>query len=101
MATEPRHYISPEEYLALDHQAETRSEYVEGEMFAMAKASRKHRRIVQNLTYHLRQKLDGTDCNVDGPECRVFIPDRNVYTYPDVLVTCGEERILATATTHF
>ena len=94
MSSAPQHYVTPEEYLALDRQAEIRSEYIEGEVFAMAKASRNHRRIVQNLTCHLRQKLNGTECNIDGPECRVAIPNRNVHTYPDVLVTCGEERYL-------
>jgi len=47
-----------------------------------------------NLTHHLRIHLAGSSCRVDGPQCRVFIPARTAYVYPDVLVTCGEEQYL-------
>ena len=94
MSTASKSYLTPEEYLAFDNQSEFRNEYVEGEIFAMAKASKNHRNIVLNLTPHLGINLAGTSCRVDGPECRVFIPARTVYAYPDVLVTCGEEQYL-------
>lgn len=90
MPTAPRPCLTPEKYLGLDNQSEFRNEYVEGEVVAMARASKNHRRSVLNLTYRLREKLDGTECNAEGPECRVFIPARRVYVYPDVLVPCGE-----------
>jgi Uma2 family endonuclease len=87
-------FITPEEYLELDNQSEFRNEYVEGEIFAMAKASKNHRSLVLNLTHHLRIHLAGSSCRVDGQECRVFVSARTVYLYPDVLVTCGEEQYL-------
>ncbi len=94
MSTASKPYLSSEEYLALDNQSEFRNEYADGELFAMAKASKNHRDIVLNLTRHLAINLVGSSCRVDGPECRVFIPAKTVYVYPDVLVTCGEELYL-------
>ena len=60
----------------------------------MATVSKNHRSIVLNLTRHLAIKLAGSSCRVDGPQCRIFVPARTVYLYPDVLVTCGEEQYL-------
>lgn len=53
MSTASKSYLTPEEYLALDNQSEFRNEYVEGEVFAMARASKNHRSIVLNSTRHL------------------------------------------------
>ena len=39
MCALPRQHLTPEEYLALERQAETKSEYFQGEVFAMAGAS--------------------------------------------------------------
>ncbi len=94
MSTASKTYLTPEEYLVLDNQSEFRNEYVEGEIFAMAKASKNHRNVVLNLTSNLRIHLAGSSCRVDGPECRVFIPAKTAYVYPEVLVTCGEEQYL-------
>ena len=49
MATQPKHFISLEEYLALEQIAEERHEYYNGEMFPMAGGSPQHADIAANL----------------------------------------------------
>jgi Uma2 family endonuclease len=38
MSSQPKTYLTPEEYLAIERAAETKSEYFDGEMFAMSGA---------------------------------------------------------------
>jgi len=42
-------WLTPEEYLAIERQAEWRSEYIDGVMYAMAGSAFKHAQIVSNL----------------------------------------------------
>ncbi len=84
-------WISPEEYLETERRANYRSEYFDGEMFAMAGASRRHNRIVTNLTTALDTRLKSRPCNVYANDMRVYIPATGYFTYPDVVATCGEE----------
>ena len=91
MASNPKTFLTEEEYLALERQAEFRSEYVAGEMFAMAGASRRHNRIVTNLVAALDGQLRARPCNVYSNDMRVKMQSTGLYTYPDVVATCGEE----------
>jgi Uma2 family endonuclease len=89
MSTQPKTFLSPAEYLELERRAEFKSEYYEGEMFAMAGASRRHAVISTNLIGELRQQLKPRPCEAYSSDLRLRItPD--LYTYPDVLVVCGE-----------
>jgi Uma2 family endonuclease len=90
MASDPRPRISPEEYLALERQAETKSEYLDGEIFAMTGASRKHNRLNLNLAFILDSQLKVEGCEVYASEMRVKVAESGLYTYPDVVVACGE-----------
>lgn len=92
MSTQPNRYISPEEYLNIERKAEIRSEYLNGEIFAMVGASREHNLIVANITRELTQQLKGKPCELYPNDMRVRIPATGLYTYPDVVVVCGEPR---------
>jgi Uma2 family endonuclease len=85
-------YISPEEYLRLERQAECRSEYVNGEIFAMSGASRKHNLITLNIGTGFNQQLRGKPCEAYTSEMRVKVTATGLYTYPDVVVVCGERK---------
>lgn len=89
MATVPANYISPEEYLERERKAETRSEYVRGEIFAMAGASIRHGRIVRNLVSSLDTALAGGPCEVFSTDLRLAV-NAGMYAYPDVMVVCGD-----------
>jgi Uma2 family endonuclease len=90
MASHPEHFFSPEEYLALERKAAYKSEYYAGEIFAMSGAGREHNIIVANATTSLNIQLEHRDCEVYPNDMRVRTPDTLLYTYPDVVVVCGE-----------
>ena len=92
MSSHPKTYLAPEEYLAIERQAATKSEYLNGEMFAMVGASRKHNLIAVNVAGELRQQLKGSSCETYNSDMRVRIPATGLYTYPDVVVACDEPR---------
>src|SRR5918911_3381571 len=90
MSSRPETYLTPEEYLAIERKAEYKSEYFNGEMFAMTAASRKHNLIAPNIGGELRQQLKGKPCEAYISDMRVRIPRTGLYTYPDVVVVWGE-----------
>lgn len=92
MSTPSRRYISREEYLAFERQAEYKSEYLDGEVVAMTGASREHNLIATNIIISLGQQLKARPCELYPSDMRVFIPATNKYTYPDVVAVCGEPR---------
>jgi Uma2 family endonuclease len=83
-----RKLISPQEYLAIERAAETRSEYLNGEMFAMAGASVRHILITANLTREIGNRLEDSPCLVLPTEMRVKINSTGLYTYPDLAIVC-------------
>jgi Uma2 family endonuclease len=60
-------------------------------MFAMTGASRRYNVIVTNLVIALGNQLRDRPCNVYSSDLRVRVTSTGLYTYPDVVVTCGEE----------
>lgn len=85
--------ITPEEYLALEREAESRSEYFDGEIFAMAGASPAHVLIVSNLVAALDRQLADRPCAVFSTDQRVRVAETGLFAYPDVAVACREIRI--------
>jgi Uma2 family endonuclease len=85
-------YVSPEDYLRLERQAEHKSEYVNGEIFAMSGASRKHILITGNIGSEFNQQLRDKPGEVYANEMRVKVTATGLYTYPDVVVVCGEPK---------
>ena len=85
-----RHFATPEEYLAAERASETRSEYFAGEILAMTGASRVHNLIVLNIGAELRAQLRGWPCEAYVEGMRVNVTAAGLYTYPDVVVVCGE-----------
>ncbi len=83
--------VMPEEYLAYERKAEIRSEYINGEIFAMAGASRNHNRILSNLVRVLGNQLIDKPCSVYSSEMKVKIGKANKYAYPDIVVACDIE----------
>ena len=82
--------LTPQEYLAIERNAEYKSEYFDGEMFAMAGASKRHNLIVTNIVRELSLQLKGRPCEVYSSDMRVKVSETGLYTYPDVVVMCGE-----------
>jgi Uma2 family endonuclease len=85
-----RQLITAEQYLAQERLAETKSEYLGGEVFAMAGASRQHNKIVVNILNALGPQLRRRPCDLYPSDMRVKVAATGLYTYPDVSVVCGE-----------
>lgn len=86
-------YIGIEEYFAREDIAEHRSEYYCGDVFAMAGGTPNHNRITVNLTSRLSTQLRGGPCEAFASDLRVQVKQDIHYTYPDVLVVCGELKL--------
>jgi Uma2 family endonuclease len=89
LASKPERWITPEEYLEADRKAEFKSEYLDGQVFAMSGASRRHNLIVGKLIVALGVQLHGRPCEVYPSDMRLRVPETGLYTYPDVTVVCG------------
>lgn len=79
--------LSPEDYLARERAAATKSEFIDGQVVAMAGASFSHVTVSGNLHGHLFAKLRGGPCRVLTSDMRVRALDD--YFYPDVTVVCA------------
>jgi len=79
-----------EDYLSLERKAERKSEYFNGEIFAMAGANPQHVLIVTNVVSELRSQLKTRPCNLYSTDLRLKVSATGLYTYPDVIVVCGE-----------
>jgi Uma2 family endonuclease len=92
MSTQTKPYLTAQQYLELERRAERKSEYLEGEVFAMAGASRRHSLVVTNLVAELGQQLRDRPCEVHSTALRLRVSPTGLYTYPDVMVVCGQPR---------
>jgi Uma2 family endonuclease len=75
-----------EEYLELELASETRSEYRNGEIVPMTGGTPDHNDIAGNLYIPLKLALKGKAYRTFYTDQRLWIPDRSLYTYPDVMV---------------
>lgn len=91
MTAQPKSYITPEEYLALERDSDTRHEYYAGSIVAMAGGTARHNRIAGSTYVSLYNQLRGRNCNIYPSDMRVKAIVTNIYSYPDVAVTCGDE----------
>lgn len=82
--------MTPEEYLTMERASEYRHEYYQGEITDMTGASRRHNLIVANVLANLHGQLRNRLCEVYANDMRVKVSASGLYTYPDVIVVCGE-----------
>lgn len=88
-ATEQRYY-TPEEYLELEETAEYKSEYINGQIIPMAGGSTNHNRIAGNFYAALNFAFKQQNYEVFMGDVRLWIPQKRIYTYPDVMIVAGE-----------
>lgn len=94
MSTQPRTHLTPEQYLEIERKAEYKSEYLAGEMFAMAGASRRHNGLTVNLTVLLHPQVRKSGCKLYAHNMRLRITAAGLHTYPDLVVVRGEPRFI-------
>jgi Uma2 family endonuclease len=79
-----------EDYMQIEAASGQKHEYYNGEIFAMASAKWDHNVIASNLMGLLYPKLKGSPCQVSGSDMRVLVEENGLYTYPDLLIVCGQ-----------
>lgn len=92
MVAQPKPKLTAAEYLALEREAEVRHAFLDGDVFAMTGASRPHNLINMNISACLHGQVRAKGCEVYTSDMRVHIPETGLYTYPDIVVACGEPR---------
>ena len=92
-AAEKKKYTQGE-YLEIERKALDKSEYYQGDVFAMSGASWNHNIISGNFLAVLHQQLKGKSCRPFSSDLRIHIPLSTLYTYPDLVVVCGTPEFL-------
>lgn len=89
-----RQKFTIEQYLRMETEAETKSEYYQGEIFAMAGTLVPHNAVVSNLQTCLGTLLRNKGCRPYGSDLRIHIPKNSLFTYPDLSIFCGDVHTL-------
>lgn len=92
MSAHSETFVTEDEYLRRELEADYKSEYFNGEIFAMSGATEAHILIVTNLMRELSNKLRRRPCRIYSNDLRVRVSPTGLYTYPDVTVVCGERK---------
>src|SRR5438477_13137730 len=92
MSTAPTRRISPQEYLAQERRADFKSEYLRGEVFAMAGATYEHTVIKDNFARKAGNQLENEPCRPLTSDMRVKVNATGLYTYPDIPIVCNKHQ---------
>lgn len=84
--------LSVDDYLIIENAAPFKSEFYEGEMFAMAGASHTHNFVKDNLIRSLGNRLETGRCRTASSDQRVRIERSGLFTYPDIVILCGKPK---------
>jgi len=91
MAAQPVPFYTPKQYLEREQDAEFKSEYLSGQIFAMAGGSPEHSKIANNIGGEMRSLLKRGPCQVFNSDLRVTVMQSSLMTYPAVTVVCEEQ----------
>ncbi len=89
MSTSALKRLSWDEYLEHERLATEKSQFFDGEMFAMSGGSLNHSLIGSNLVREVGNALKPRERQAHGSDMRVVCPS-GLGTYPDSLIVCGQ-----------
>lgn len=81
-------YFTPEEYREMERRSQTKHEYVNGHIYAMAGASPRHNDLAANVLASLHSQLSESECRPRMSDQRLKVEATGMESYPDVLVAC-------------
>lgn len=90
MSALPQPFYTVEQYLEQEEKAETKSEYLSGQIFAMSGGSPRHSEIGTTLARLVGNQVRHEPCRTYNSDLRVTIMQTGLKTYPDLTVVCGE-----------
>ncbi|MDD1622061.1 MAG: Uma2 family endonuclease [Methylococcaceae bacterium] len=82
------HYTA-QEYLSLERSTTVKSEFHDGQIYAMTGSNRKHNLITGNIAVELSVQLKNRPCEAYVNDMRVKAAKARSYHYPDIAVVCG------------
>ena len=82
--------LTPEEYFAWEGKQLEKHEYLDGQVYAMSGGSKNHSLISVRFITLFANHLEGGSCETGNSDLRVNIVETDIYTHPDVSVTCDE-----------
>jgi Uma2 family endonuclease len=95
MSLQPKHHLDFADWLAAERASDQgRTEYLNGEVFAMAGGSEAHNLIAGNVHGELRSCFKGRPCYVYTSDMKVRVESARLGAYPDVMAICGERQFL-------
>lgn len=86
---EPVKRYTPQEYYALEREAEYKSDYYKGEIFNRSGGTANHSLITANIGGEVRNRLKGKPCRAYESNLRLAILATGLRCYPDISVYCG------------
>ena len=87
------HRLSEAKYLAIERAADFKSEFFDGEMFAMSGGTPMHSLIATNLASEMGNPLKGRPGVLFTSDLRLKIVATGLCTYPDLSVVCGPREL--------
>jgi Uma2 family endonuclease len=81
--------LTEAKYLEIERAAEFKSEFFDGEMFAMAGGTPQHSLIATNLARELGNALKTANCVAYNADLRIKVESTGLFTYPDLSIVCG------------
>lgn len=81
------------EYLVLERASPYKSEFHDGQIYAMTGASRKHNLVSGNIYREISLRLKGRPCEAYVNDMRVKVAEARGYHYPDIAVVCGRAEL--------
>jgi len=94
MSKQPKARFTVAEYLSIERSSTEKHEFALGEIYAMGGASARHVEIVGNIAGELSNQLRLRPARVYSASLRLCVDAEHRYTYPDVVVVCGQPRFL-------
>ena len=95
MHKEKLNNLSIKEYITLEQDTDTKYEYHDGSIYALAGGTLNHGLICGNIFGEIRGALKKStkECKVMNSEIKLYIPTKNTFLYPDTMVVCGKMEI--------
>jgi Uma2 family endonuclease len=90
-ASKSHAYFTPEQYLEIERISPIKHEYIDGQIIAMAGATKAHVIITGNLSALLLNHLRGKGCIPYATDMKVRLPESRLFYYPDLAVTCDDD----------
>jgi Uma2 family endonuclease len=84
----PVHYAF-REYIAHDAASNTKHEYLDGQIYAMAGGTPEHAALISSVHGHLWTQIGATRCRPHMADLRIRVRETGLATYPDIPTVCG------------